>query len=136
MGPTYPVFVPMGRTPSFARSILQSQGHQVSAEKLYQRAVQLAPSDDEAQVAAAVGMFDEDNLTPSFSHLGPLTKRFPQSQVVRYYLGLLLAWTNQGTEAVDQFEKTVKLGPKTELGKAATQFLAGIQQAGTAAASK
>lgn len=136
-GPSYPVFIPTRRNALLSRgSRLQAQGHQISAERLYQRAARLAPNSDEAQVAAAVGMFDEDNLTPSFSHLGPLTKRFPQSQAVRYYLGLLLAWTNQGTEAVNQFEKTVKLGPKTELGKAATQFLAGIQQAGTAAASK
>jgi tetratricopeptide (TPR) repeat protein len=136
-GPSYPVFIPTRPNALLTRgSRLQAQGHQVSAERLFQRAARLSPNDDEAQVAAAVGMFDEDNLTPSFSHLGPLTKRFPTSQTVRYYLGLLLAWTNQGTEAINQFEQTVKLGPNTALGKAAKRFLAGIRQAGTAAGSK
>ena len=37
-----------------------------------------SPNDDEAQVAAAVGRFDEDNLVAAFSHLGPLAQRFPQ----------------------------------------------------------
>jgi tetratricopeptide (TPR) repeat protein len=136
-GPSYPIFIPIRPNPLLARgSQLQAQGHQISAERLFQRAARLAPGNDEAQVAAAVGRFDEDNLVPSFSHLGPLTKRFPRSQPVRYYLGLLLAWTNQGTEAVNQFEKTVQLGPNTTLGKAATRFLKGIQQAGAASAAK
>jgi hypothetical protein len=63
---------------------------------------------------------------PSFSHLGPLTQRFPKSQLVHYYLGLLLAWTAQGQEAVKQFKQTQSLGPNTTLGKQAAQFLAGI----------
>ena len=37
----------------------------------------------------------------SFSRLGPLVKRFPHSQTVRYHLGLLLAWTGQ-RDAGDQ----------------------------------
>ncbi len=136
-GPSYPVFIPTRPNTLLSRgSRLQAQGHQVSAERLYQQAARLAPNDDEAQVAAAVGLFDEDNLTPSFSRLGPLTQRFPKSQSVRYYLGLLLAWTSQGSEAIKQFEKAVELGPKTEIGKAASQFLAGVGNGGTAAAAK
>ena len=45
-----------------AASLLQRQGHQHSAERLYAQAARLRPDDDEAQVAAAVGRFDEDNL--------------------------------------------------------------------------
>ncbi len=96
-----------------------SPGSRRSSSTGAQRAC--APNDVEAQVAAAVGLFDEDNLTPAFSHLGPLVQRFPRSQIVRYYLGLLLAWTGQGPAAIKQFEKTVSLGPDTALGKAATR---------------
>jgi hypothetical protein len=126
-GPSYPVFITSQRNPLLQRgSQLQQQGHQISAERLYARAARQQPGNVEALVARAVGLFDEDNITPAFSHLGPLSARFPKSQVVHYYLGYLLAWTAQGQEAIDQFEKTVKLGPSTQIGKAAKQFLAGI----------
>ena len=98
--------------------LLQRQGHQHSAERLYARAARLQPDDDEAQVAAAVGRFDEDNLSASFSRLGPLVKRFPRSQSVRYHLGLLLAWTGQRDQAVKEFRLARALGPRTPLGKA------------------
>src|SRR5439155_19236541 len=94
-----------------------------SAERVYLRAARLAPGDDEAQVAAAVGRFDKDDLGASFSRLGPLTRRFPRSQIVRFYLGLLLAWTDQRGEALAQFEKAFALGPKTERGLGAKSFI-------------
>jgi tetratricopeptide (TPR) repeat protein len=122
--PFYPVFVPTGNEPMLAEgSQLQAEGHQVSAETLYARAARLEPGNDQAQVAKAVGLFDEDNLTPAFSHLGPLTQRFPKSQVVRFYLGLLLGWTGQGKAAIAQFRKAVELGPTTALGRESQKFL-------------
>ena len=100
----YPVFQQSRPNRLLAQGVLlQRQGHQHSAERLYLRAARLQPEDDEAQVAAAVGRFDEDNLVASFSRLGPLVKRFPRSQSVRFHLGLLLAWTGQRDEAVKQF---------------------------------
>jgi hypothetical protein len=126
-GSGYPVFVPVSKSPLLRQgSLLQAQGHQVSAERLYQRAVRRNPKDVEALVAAAVGLFDEDNLIPAFSRLGPLAQRFPRSQVVHYYLGLLSAWTAQGQEAIKQFQLTKSLGPTTVLGKQSDQFLAGL----------
>jgi len=126
-GPPYPVFIPTRPNTLLRRgSLLQQQGRQVSAERVFAKAAKERPGDVEAQVAKAVGLFDEDNLTPAFSNLGPLTARFPKSQIVHYYLGYLLAWTAQGQQAVSQFEKTVELGPNTQVGKAAKQFLEGI----------
>ncbi len=126
-GSGYPVFVPLSKNPLLRRgSLLQAQGHQLSAERLYQQAARQDPKDAEALVAAAVGLFDEDNLVPAFSHLGPLAQRFPRSQIVHYYLGLLSAWTAQGQEAIKQFTLTKSLGPTTVLGKQADQFLAGL----------
>jgi tetratricopeptide (TPR) repeat protein len=137
-GPGYPVFVPVdSKDPLLVQgSRLQQQGHQESAETLFQKAARLHPASDEAQVAAAVGLFDEDNLTPAFSRLGPLTQRFPKSQIAHYYLALLSAWTAQGQAAITQFEQVVTLGPGTTLGQTAKKALESIATDGTSKPSK
>jgi Tfp pilus assembly protein PilF len=128
----YPLFEPTRSQPLLLQGVLQQrQGHQRSAERLFARAARLHPQDDEAQVAAAVGRFDEDDLSASFSRLGPLVKRFPRSQSVRYHLGLLLAWTGQRDEAVRQFRLARSLGKGTRLGKQAGTFLNGLVTTGT-----
>src|SRR5207248_7641859 len=79
----YPVFQQTRPNALLAQGVLlQRQGHQHSAERVYAEAARRQPNDDEAQVAAAVARFDEDNLVASFSRLGPLVRRFPQSQSV------------------------------------------------------
>ena len=133
----YPTFQPQGNDPLLLRgAMLQRQGHQHSAERVYARAARLHPNDDQAQVAAAVGLFDEDNLSASFSHLGPLVKRFPRSQSVRFHLGLLLAWTGQRTQAAAEFRLARGLGPKTQLGKEANLFLNGLVTRGTSSTKR
>jgi predicted Zn-dependent protease len=128
----YPVFEPQRTDRLLLRGvILQRQGHQHSAERLYARAARLEPRNDEAQVAAAVGLFDEDNLSASFSHLGPLVKTFPASQSVRFHLGLLLAWTGRRAQATTEFRLARSLGPKTRLGREANLFLRGLVTGGT-----
>ncbi len=133
----YPVFQQTRPDRLLAQGVLlQRQGHQHSAERLYQRAAKERPGDDEAQVAAAVGRFDEDNLVASFSRLGPLVKRFPRSQSVRFHLGLLLAWTGQRDEAVRQFTLARRLGPTSSLGREAAAFLNRLGGHGTKGLSK
>jgi predicted Zn-dependent protease len=128
----YPVFEPSTSDALLVRgSLLQRQGHQHSAERLYAKAARLHPNDPEAQVASAVGRFDMDNPSAAFSRLGPLAKRFPQSQVVRYYLGLLLVWIGQRDEAVAEFKQAVALGPETTLGKQVARLLARIERGGS-----
>ena len=128
----YPLFQPTRRDPLLLRGVLlQRQGHQHSAERAYEQAARLHPGDDEAQVAAAVGRFDEADLVASFSRLGPLVKRFPSSQSVRYHLGLLLAWTGQKDDATRQFRLARTLGPRTTLGKQADVFLRSLVANGT-----
>jgi tetratricopeptide (TPR) repeat protein len=121
----YPVFEPDGPVgPLIARGIAeQRSGHQQSAERLYARAARLHPDDDQARVAAAVGRFDESDLSAAFSRLGPLVRRFPASVSVRYHLGLLLAWTGQRSQAVAEFRQAKRLGPHTRLGREANTFL-------------
>jgi Flp pilus assembly protein TadD len=128
----YPVFETERKDPLLLQGItLQRQGHQHAAERVFARAARLHPDDDEAQVAAAVARFDEDNLSASFSHLGPLVRRFPKSQSVRFHLGLLLAWTGQRTQAEREFRIARALGPRTQLGREANAFLAGLVTGGT-----
>jgi tetratricopeptide (TPR) repeat protein len=128
----YPPFQYYGHVPLLVQGeIQQRQYHQETAEKLWARAARLRPNDPEAQVAAAVGRFDMDNLSASFSRLGPLTKRFPRSQSVRFHLGLLLVWTGQRDLAIAEFRKAVALGRTTPLGKDAERFLKGIVPTGT-----
>jgi len=131
-GGGYPIFQPTRRNALLERGVrLQRRGRQHSAERLYLRAANRAPGDDEAQVAAAVGRFDMDRLAASFSHLGPLTRRFPRSQSVRFHLGLLLAWTGQRQSAVAQFRRARALGPETALGREANAFLSRLVSGGT-----
>jgi tetratricopeptide (TPR) repeat protein len=128
----YPQFEAQTNDPLLVQGqIQQRNGHQHSAERLYARAARRHPRDDEAQVAAAVGRFDMDDLSASFSRLGPLVRRFPRSQSVRYHLGLLLAWTGQRDRAVEEFRLARSLGPGTTLGKHASTFLAGLVTGGT-----
>jgi tetratricopeptide (TPR) repeat protein len=128
----YPPFQTTRNDPLLRQGIrLQALGRQHSAERVFARAARRRPDDDEAQVAAAVARFDMDDLSASFSRLGPLTRRFPRSQSVRFHLGLLLAWTGQGKAAVDQFRKAEALGPKTVLGREANALLVRLGRRGT-----
>lgn len=128
----YPLFEPTGTDPLLLRGlVLQRAGHQHSAERLYAQAARLHPGSDEAQVAAAVGRFDEDDLSAAFSHLGPLVRRFPRSQTVRYHLGLLLAWTGQREQATREFRLTRSQDATTRLGREANTFLRGLVTRGT-----
>ena len=72
-----------------------------------------------------------DDLSASFSRLGPLVKRFPKSQTVRFHLALLLAWTGQGALAVKEFKAARELGATTTLGKEANAFLVRLGSSGT-----
>jgi tetratricopeptide (TPR) repeat protein len=120
----YPTPELQSSDPLLVQGVVQQRlGHQHTAERLWAKAARLHPDDPEAQVAAAYGLFDEDNLSASFSRLGPLVKRFPQSQTVRFHLGLLLAWIGQRTQALREFRAATELGPGTKLGRDAQTIL-------------
>jgi predicted Zn-dependent protease len=128
----YPPFVSESRDPLLVKGmILQRAGHERSAERVFAQAARLHPRDDQAQVAAAVARFDMDDLSASFSRLGPLVRTFPRSQSVRFHLGLLLAWTGQRDKAVMEFRLARALGPTTRLGREAATFLGSLVTSGT-----
>jgi tetratricopeptide (TPR) repeat protein len=109
----------------------EAAGRPLSARRTFAAAARLAPGDPDAQVAAAVGLYDKDDPTPAFARLGPLSRRFPEAQTVRFHLGILLIWTNRFTEARRQLERARALGPKTSFGREARTLLARLEAVGT-----
>jgi predicted Zn-dependent protease len=133
----YPPFEYFGKDPLLVQGQIEQRAyHQRSAERLWAKAARLEPGNDAAQVAAAVGRFDMDDLNASFSRLGPLVKRFPRSQTVRYHLGLLLVWTGQRDLAITELRLARRLGPGTRLGNDAAKLLAGFVPNGTKGAQR
>ena len=109
---------------------LQRLGKQRSAERVYAEAARRAPKDAEARVAAAVGLFDKARPAQAFSHLGPLSRTFPNSATVRFHLGLLLLWSGQVKEARRQLELVGKAEPGSPLVGVAKQYLDELHKAG------
>ena len=110
---------------------LQRIERPVSAERQFAAAAALAPDDPQAQVAAAVGRYDKDHPERAFSQLGPLTRRFPDAQTVRFHLGLLSLWIGDFAEARKQLRLAVSDGPKTPFAREAETLLARLGSVGT-----
>lgn len=102
---------------------LQRLHHSVSAQREFAAAAALAPNDPESQVAAAVGRFTKADPSLTFSRLGPLAKRYPKSQSVRFHLGLCLLWLGSVKLASQELRLARDLGPGTPLGTEARRFL-------------
>jgi tetratricopeptide (TPR) repeat protein len=115
---------------------LQRIGRRVSAQREFDAAARLAPADPEAQVAAAVVRFDKANPSAAFSRLGPLSRRFPRSQSIRFHLGLLLLWLarvepNAVEQGTAQLRRARALGPGTLLGREAKRLLDSLEDVET-----
>jgi Flp pilus assembly protein TadD len=121
--------------PSFTRAQTEAQQHllqgaafqqtlrPVSAEREFETAARLAPKDAEALTAAAVGRYDKDRPAAAFSRLGPLARRFPHAQTVRFHLGLLLIYFGDLQKARQELALARAEGPRTPLGKRAQALL-------------
>jgi tetratricopeptide (TPR) repeat protein len=124
--PFVPSFTrPVGRVEQLLAegSALQAALRPVSAERAFGEAARLAPRDAEAQVAAAVGLYDKDHPERAFSRLGPLVRRFPHAQTVRFHLGVLLIYLRQFPQARRELALAVAAGPRTRLGERARVLL-------------
>lgn len=102
---------------------LQRIGRRLSAQRQFDAAARLAPSEPEALAAAALARYDKGEPARAFSRLGPLARRFPRSPTVRFHLGLALLWFGQIDEGKRQLRLARAAGPKTPLGREATRFL-------------
>ena len=128
--PGLPPFVP-----AFTRARTVAQQHllrgiafqqalrPVSAEREFGAAARAAPGDPEALTAAAVGLYDKERPAAAFSRLGPLARRFPHAQTVRFHLGLLLIYFGNIGQAEHELALARAEGPQTPLGKRAQTLL-------------
>jgi len=128
--PGLPPFVP-----AFTRARTVAQRHllrgaafqqalrPVSAEREFAAAARASPNDAEALTAAALGRYSKDRPAEAFSRLGPLARRFPRSQTVRFHLGLLLIYFGDLPKARQQLRVAQAEGPQTRLGKRAQALL-------------
>jgi tetratricopeptide (TPR) repeat protein len=110
---------------------LQRLGRQLSAQREFEAAARLAPGDPEPQVAVAVGRFDKADPSRTFSRLGPLAKRYPGSQSVRFHLGLSLLWLGSVKKAKAELRLARDAGSTTPLGTEARRFLERLKGVGT-----
>jgi Flp pilus assembly protein TadD len=95
----------------------------VSAEREFMGAAAAAPNDPEALTARAVGLYDKDRPALAFSQLGPLARRFPRAQTVRFHLGVLLIYLGDLGRARRELALARAEGPKTLLGRRAATLL-------------
>src|SRR6202008_116742 len=98
-------------------------GRPVSAEKEFARAARLAPNDPDAQVGAAVGLYDKGDPSRAFARLGPLVRRFPHAQTVRFHLGLLSIWLGSFGQAKKELRLALAQNPKSPYGREARLLL-------------
>jgi predicted Zn-dependent protease len=128
--PGNPPFIPSFTRPRTRVERLLARGvayqaalRPVSAERAFAAAARTAPNNPQAQVAAAVGLFDKDRPAIAFSRLGPLVRRFPHAQTVRFHLGLLLIFIRELPTARRELALAVAEGPATLLGRRAHLLL-------------
>ena len=134
----YPVFEQEGHDRLLLQGVLlQRQGHQHSAERVYARAARLRPGDDEAQVAAAVARFDEDDLSASLSRSRTARAAFSAQPIRSLPPRAAPAWTGQRAEAERQFRRARALSARRpSSGGRRDVFLAGLVPSGTEGAVK
>ena len=109
---------------------LQRVGRPVSAREAFAAAAASDPESLPAQVAEALGRFDKDDPSETFSRLGPLAREDPNG-VVRYHLGLALSWMAQVEEAVRQLRLARDADPGGFYGREAERLLERLEDADT-----
>jgi tetratricopeptide (TPR) repeat protein len=109
----------------------QRIGRPVSAQHAFGRAAELAPRSLAALVADAVGRFDKDDPSQTFSRLGPLAREHPAAAIVRYHLGLCLSWLGGVGEAKRQLRLAREADPDGLYGREAARLLDRLEAAGT-----
>ncbi len=128
--PGRPPFVPSFTRPRTAVEAHLARGIQfqaalrpVSAAREFAAAARLAPDDPEALVADAVGRYTKEAPARAFSRLGPLSRRYPHAQTVRFHLGLLLLYLNDIPKARQELLLARAEGPRAPLGQRAKILL-------------
>ena len=110
---------------------LQRVGRPVSARESFDSAVAADSDDLPARVAAALGRFDKDDPSQTFSRLGPLASG-DEGGVVRYHLGLALSWIGQVEGAMRQLRLAQQEAPDGFYGREAQRLLERLENVGAA----
>lgn len=105
---------------------LQRVGRPVSVREAFAAAAAADPESLLAVVADALGRFDKDDPSATFSRLGPLADE-DRNGVVRYHLGLALSWMAQVEEAVRQLRLARDADPNGFYGREAERLLARLE---------
>ena len=113
----------------FLGSTLEQAGRRISAQRAYDRALELDPSSLDAQVARTVARFDKDDPSAAFSALGPLASRNPDAAVVRFHLGLMLLWLPDLERAREQLAAARTAAPRSFYGRQADRILTELENA-------
>jgi tetratricopeptide (TPR) repeat protein len=109
---------------------LQRVGRPVSVREAFAAAAAADPESLPARVAAALGRFDKDDPSATFSRLGPLADE-DRNGVVRYHLGLALSWMAQVEEAVRQLRLARDAAPNGFYGGEAERLLDRLEDVDT-----
>ena len=107
---------------------LQRVGRPVSAREAFAAASTADPGSLPAGVADALGRFDKDDPSATFSRLGPLARE-DRDGVVRYHLGLALSWMAQVEEATRQLQLARDADPGGFYGREAERLLERLEDA-------
>ena len=113
----------------FLGSTLEQAGRRISAQRAYDRALELDPQSLDAQVARTVARFDKDDPSATFSALGPLASRNPDAAVVRFHLGLMLLWLPDLERAREQLAAARTAAPRSFYGRQADRILTELENA-------
>lgn len=109
---------------------LQRVGRPESAREAFADAAEADPSSLPAKVAAALGRFDKDDPSLTFSRLGPLAAS-DEDGVVRYHLGLALSWLGEVEEARRQLGLAQEADPEGFYGTEAKRLLDRLEDVGS-----
>jgi tetratricopeptide (TPR) repeat protein len=109
---------------------LQRVGRPVSVREAFAAAAAADPESLPARVAAALGRFDKDDPSATFSRLGPLADQ-DRNGLVRYHLGLALSWMAQLEEAVRQLGLAREAAPNGFYGREAERLLDRLEDVDT-----
>jgi tetratricopeptide (TPR) repeat protein len=107
---------------------LQRVGRPVSVREAFAAAAAADPDSLRARVAAALGRFDKDDPSATFSRLGPLAGQ-DENGVVRYHLGIALSWLAQVEEAIRQLRLARDTDPNGFYGREAERLLERLEDA-------
>ncbi len=110
-------------------SLLQLFSDNASAEASFRAALRFDPGSVGAQVGLALvdGASGPEGLIAGARRLQELAAANPESQLVSFNQGWLEIYRRRARPAAQAWRRTIALGPRTKLGRTATELLATLE---------